>query len=55
MKMSDDKRRNRDEEKYGYIPDRDGGVRGGYIPERGDAGPPPTGGSGAGGKNDEDD
>ncbi len=53
--MNDDRRRDRDEEKYGYIPDRDEGVRGGYIPERGDAGRPPTGGSGAGGKDEDED
>lgn len=46
----------RDWEKRGYIPDREGGVQGGYVPETSEAGPPPTGGSGAtGGKNKDED
>jgi hypothetical protein len=45
----------RDLEKKGYIPEREGGVQGGYVPETNEAGPPPTGGSGVSeGKKDDD-
>lgn len=30
----------------GYVPDRDRGVQGGYVPETSEAGSPPSGGSG---------
>ncbi len=41
-------------ERKGYIPDGHD-YRGGYVPERGDGGPPPSGGSGGSGDKDKDD